>query len=94
MSAYVDDGALRIEIADTGLGFGVATATAGSGSGLANVRARLKALYGDAARLTIDQLSEPETGTKITLFVPAPTQQLYGETPFSKGLTSINSKSQ
>ena len=94
VSAYVDDDALRIEIADTGLGFGVATATAGSGSGLANVRARLKALYGDAARLTIDQLSEPETGTKITLLVPAPTQQLYGETTFSKGLTSINGKSQ
>jgi len=68
--ARVENGALRIEIADTGLGFGVATDTGGSGSGLANVRARLKALYGDAAKLTIDQLVEPATGTKISLFIP------------------------
>ena len=70
VSARVEDGALRIEIADTGLGFGVATDTGGSGSGLANVRARLKALYGDAAKLTIDQLAEPATGTKISLLIP------------------------
>ena len=71
VSAHVENGALKIEIADTGLGFGVATDTGGSGSGLANVRARLKALYGDAAKLTIDQLAEPATGTKISVFVPA-----------------------
>ncbi len=70
LSARVEDGALRIEIADTGLGFGVATDTGGSGSGLANVRARLKALYGDAAKLTIDPLAEPATGTKIVLNIP------------------------
>ena len=73
VSASVEEGALRIEIADTGLGFGVATDTGGSGSGLANVRARLKALYGDTAKLTIDQLAEPATGTKISLFIPAQT---------------------
>lgn len=71
VSARAETGALRIEIADTGLGFGVATDTGGSGSGLANVRARLKALYGDSAKLTIDQLAEPATGTKISLFIPA-----------------------
>ncbi|MEO7255324.1 MAG: histidine kinase [Casimicrobium sp.] len=71
VSARVEAGALRIEIADTGLGFGVATDTGGSGSGLANVRARLKALYGDTAKLTIDQFVEPVTGTKIGLFIPA-----------------------
>ena len=71
VSASVEEGALRIEIADTGLGFGVATDTGGSGSGLANVRARLKALYGDTAKLTINQLAEPATGTKISVFVPA-----------------------
>ena len=70
VSARVADGALQIEIADTGLGFGVATDTGGSGIGLANVRARLKALYGDAAKLTIDQLAEPATGTKISLLIP------------------------
>ena len=71
VSARAETGALRIEIADTGLGFGVATDTGGSGSGLANVRARLKALYGDSAKLSIDQLAEPATGTKISLFIPA-----------------------
>lgn len=70
VSARVEGGALWIEVADTGLGFGVATDTGGAGSGLANVRARLKALYGDAARLTIDQLAAPETGTKISVLVP------------------------
>lgn len=70
VSARTEHGALRIEIVDTGLGFGVATDTAGSGSGLANVRARLKALYGDGAKLTIDQLAEPATGTKISLLIP------------------------
>ena len=70
VSARVEEGVLRMEVTDTGLGFGVATDTSGSGSGLANVRARLKALYGDAAKLTIDQLAEPVTGTKISLFIP------------------------
>ena len=73
VSARVEEGALRIEVADTGLGFGVATDTSGSGSGLANVRARLKALYGDTAKLTIDQFAEPVTGTKISLFIPVQT---------------------
>ena len=70
VSATVEDAVLRIEIADTGLGFGVATDTGGSGSGLANVRARLKALYGEAAKLTIDELAHPATGTKISLIIP------------------------
>lgn len=70
VSARVEEGALRIEVIDTGLGFGVATDTGGSGSGLANVRGRLKALYGDAAKLTIDQLAEPATGTKISVLIP------------------------
>ena len=70
VSARVEEGALRIEVTDTGLGFGAATDTSGSGSGLANVRARLKALYGDAAKLTIDELAYPATGTKISLIIP------------------------
>ncbi len=65
--ASVRDGALAICVEDTGLGFGVATDTAGSGSGLANVRARLKALYGDAATLSIEQ---PKEGTRIALQIP------------------------
>ena len=67
VSAAVHDDALQIRVEDTGLGFGVATDTAGSGSGLTNVRARLKALYGDGAKLTIEQ---PQTGTRICISLP------------------------
>lgn len=67
VSAHVRDGTLQIRVEDTGLGFGAATHTAGSGSGLANVRARLKALYGDGAKLTIEQ---PKVGTTICISVP------------------------
>lgn len=67
VSATVHDGVLQIRVEDTGLGFGVATDTAGSGSGLTNVRARLKALYGDAAKLTIEQ---PKDGTRICVSLP------------------------
>jgi LytS/YehU family sensor histidine kinase len=65
--ATLRESALNIVIEDTGLGFGVATGTAGSGSGLANIRARLKALYGDGAKLSIDQ---PKIGTRISLSIP------------------------
>jgi len=67
VAAAVDDGKLEIRVEDTGLGFGVATDTAGSGSGLANVRARLKALYGDSAKLAIEQ---PQEGTRIRITIP------------------------
>ena len=67
VSAAIADGALAIRVEDTGLGFGVATDTAGSGSGLMNVRARLKALYGDDAKLTIEQ---PKEGTRICITMP------------------------
>ena len=71
VSAAVHESILQIRITDTGLGFGVATDTAGSGSGLANVRARLKALYGDAAKLTIEQ---PTEGTRICISLPITTE--------------------
>jgi signal transduction histidine kinase len=70
VTAAIHEGVLQIIVEDTGLGFGVATDTAGSGSGLSNVRARLKALYGDAAKLTIEQ---PKQGTRICINVPIAT---------------------
>jgi len=70
VSAVAQDGVLNIVVEDSGLGFGVATDTAGSGTGLANVRARLKAIYGDAARLSIEQ---PEVGTRVRLSLPLST---------------------
>lgn len=50
------DGALRIEVADSGIGL---RETATPGTGLANLRERLAAFYGDGARL---ELSEPAGG--------------------------------
>lgn len=71
VSADVHEGVLQIRVEDTGLGFGVATDTAGSGSGLMNVRARLKALYGEDAKLTIEQ---PKEGTRICISLPVATE--------------------
>ena len=69
--AAVRDHLLEIRVEDSGLGFAVATDTAGSGSGLANVRARLKAIYGDSAKLTIEQ---PKEGTRIRITLPIATE--------------------
>jgi hypothetical protein len=76
------DETLRIAIDDNGLGFGMGGDTAGSGSGLANVRARLAAIFGDAARLIIESpvpmdhdtarptsAGVPPTGTRITILI-------------------------
>jgi sensor histidine kinase YesM len=49
--AAASDRQLRIEVRDTGPGLAL---TAGSGMGLANVRARLAALFGAGARLVIE----------------------------------------
>jgi signal transduction histidine kinase len=63
------DGArLRVAVRDTGAGF-AATRPAGRQSlGLANVRARLAALHGDAATLTIED--NAPCGTIVTLELP------------------------
>ena len=49
--AHVEQDKLRIEVRDTGAGL---RETKGSGMGLANVRARLAALFGAGARLVIE----------------------------------------
>lgn len=76
VTATINDDALTIDVSDTGLGFGVATDTGGSGSGLANVRARLNALYGGRAKLRIDELSEPATGTRVRIEIPVESGRL------------------
>ena len=67
ISADISNGRLRVTVADSGLGFAAAGVT-GSGVGLANVRERLAALYGGAARLTIEANSP--SGTIVTIEVP------------------------
>ena len=67
VSATVADHCLQVSVADSGMGFGVA-ARGGTGVGLTNVRERLQALYGAAARLQIE--ANADGGTIATIFVP------------------------
>jgi hypothetical protein len=67
ISADISNGRLRVTVADSGLGF-AAAGISGSGVGLANVRERLAALYGGAARLSIEANSP--SGTIVTIEVP------------------------
>jgi two-component system, LytTR family, sensor kinase len=68
------DGHLIIEVEDDGVGMGSAvllekpTGLGGTGIGMANVAERLKVLYGDAAKMTID--SPEGTGTLVRLRLP------------------------
>ena len=67
------DGHLIIEVQDNGVGMGTAqfleppTGMGGSGIGMANVADRLKVLYGDSARLSIEAIAEGGTLVRITL---------------------------
>jgi len=63
------DGRLEVEVADDGPGLDAAQATTGKGLGLANVRARLEHLYGDAARLELESAG-PEGGLVARLVIP------------------------
>jgi intracellular sulfur oxidation DsrE/DsrF family protein len=67
ISADISNGRLRVTVADSGLGF-AAAGVSGSGVGLANVRERLAALYGSAAKLSIEANSP--SGTIVTIEVP------------------------
>lgn len=71
ISADISSGRLRVTVADSGLGFAAAEQSgtrAGTGVGLTNVRERLAALYGGAARLLIEANSP--SGTIVTIEVP------------------------
>ena len=67
VGAEIVHGRLAVTVADTGLGFGRAD-TAGTGIGLANIRERLKLLYGDRASMVVTD--NVPTGTVVTLTVP------------------------
>ena len=62
------DGRLVLRVADTGNGL---VAGSGGGTGLANIRARLKAMHGTAARLSL-HLNEPR-GVVAEIELPIPT---------------------
>jgi LytS/YehU family sensor histidine kinase len=65
VNASTERGRLRVSVADSGRGF---VGTSGAGTGLANIRARLAALYGPAGRLEL-QLNHPR-GITATIELP------------------------
>jgi len=65
IAARVENLQLKVEVADTGAGL---RQTSGSGAGLANLRARLAALYGETASLDIE--ANVPRGIRATIAVP------------------------
>jgi sensor histidine kinase YesM len=68
IAARARDGRLALTVIDNGRGFG--GDTAGGGTGLANIRARLAALHGAAARL--DLAANPPRGVRADIVLPLP----------------------
>jgi two-component system, LytTR family, sensor kinase len=74
LRSRLTDSHLVVEVEDDGVGMGAAnllerpTGLGGTGIGMANVAERLKVLYGDTARMTID--SHEGKGTLIRLRLP------------------------
>ena len=74
LRGQVSDSHLIIEVADNGVGMGSVnilekpTGLGGNGIGMANVAERLKVLYGDTARMTVD--SHEGEGTLVQLKLP------------------------
>ena len=66
VAATIDGEALQLAVTDTGRGFG--GDSSGMGTGLANIRARLAAMFGDAAALTL--MPGPERGLLATIRLP------------------------
>lgn len=58
------NGALQLDVEDDGLGF---SPTSASGVGLSNLRDRLASLYGEQARLVIEEIAG---GTRVRLTIP------------------------
>jgi len=69
--AMTENGALVIEVADTGLGLGQMHGPRGTGVGVATTRERLAALYGAGAALTLTP-AQPQ-GTLVRLTLPLET---------------------
>ena len=69
LTSAAEAGRLRLEVRDNGLGLGSGPApTRGSGVGLANLRARLAALYGTEASLELGPVDGG--GARVTVWLP------------------------
>jgi histidine kinase len=65
ITARIDGGRLKVGVADTGAGL---RASGGAGAGIANLRARLATLYGNAANLELE--ANAPRGIRATIAVP------------------------
>jgi signal transduction histidine kinase len=65
ITARARDGRLRVSVADTGAGL---QHNSGTGAGIANLRARLAALYGDSGNLAFE--ANVPRGIRATIVVP------------------------
>ncbi len=72
IAARIDGDELVLRVADDGAGASAAAIERDGGTGLRRLRARLKWLYGDRARLDIE--SAPTQGFSATLRLPASTE--------------------
>jgi signal transduction histidine kinase len=68
---------LQLTVMDTGVGFSTGARPAGSGCGLSNVRARLRALYGANATLTISE--HGPRGVAVRLDLPISRSGMEGQ---------------
>ena len=68
VSARRDGATLVLTVVDTGLGVSPTRSADSSGLGLANLRARLSTLFGDAASLRI--ADNAPAGTRVTITLP------------------------
>ena len=66
VAARRDNGAVQIDIVDSGIGFGATTR--GDGVGLSNLRARLQGLYGTHASVAITD--NAPAGTRVSVRLP------------------------
>jgi sensor histidine kinase YesM len=70
IAARRDGDRLVLTVTDTGLGFSARRTGDSTGLGLANLRARLAAVYGAKAGLTIED--NPPAGARVTIALPLP----------------------
>ncbi|MCC6196646.1 MAG: sensor histidine kinase, partial [Burkholderiales bacterium] len=70
IAAHETGGRLVVEVADTGVGFGAAAVAPerSTGLGLANLRARLAALYGAGAQVGVAE--NAPTGVRVSVSLP------------------------
>jgi len=76
--ARQEDDAIVISVEDNGLGLGNST-SAGSGTGLVNTRNRLKAIYGEQAKLVITNRTAGGVSASIRIVQRAQDGDLHGE---------------